>query len=272
MADLTRNLAAVCMAAASFFLWSGGAAALTANLATTSSGSTVLLLQGSIEPGDAERVFPMLTAGGFREVWIDSPGGSVSDAYILGYAIRDRGLITRIPDGAICASACVDLFAGGVVRFVDPGGDVVVHTGTIIYADFVQEMMASSVADGDITDVFQFAEQASTSESAIWAQYLGFMGVSTDLITFAASAPQRCSIFLTPLELVYFNIVNTAGAPPNGYRPGEPDVFCPEPIEADSGPQGASVSENPAQPGDAPATQASIDPDPAAGRQSRRRD
>ena len=100
-----------------------------------------LSAEGRIEPGTAA-VFADAIAklkGRRLPILIDSPGGSVADAAAMGELIRAKGLavavartlITNCPEaapkcpdgpgkaitgGAICASACVLVLAGGVER------------------------------------------------------------------------------------------------------------------------------------------------------------
>ena len=201
-----------------------GAAAMEAKLLNTDSGSTVLLLEGPIRPGDGHKLLPKLEARNFREVWLHSPGGSVKDGYQIGSALRRLGVATRIPPQAICASACVDVFLGGVIRFVDSTGSIVIHPGSISGSPVASRILEKAVNDGHSKEAIQTFEQNATAESATWIRYLTMMGISLDLVSYAAQVPHRCQIVLRPKELVYFNVVNTAGAPPAGYVPSAPRI------------------------------------------------
>ncbi|MEO1328590.1 MAG: hypothetical protein AAFW46_02925 [Pseudomonadota bacterium] len=202
----------------------GSAAAMTATIRSDAAGAPVLLLEGRIERGDADRVDARLAQGGFLEVWFDSPGGAVEDGYRIGHALRSRRLAARVPRGAACASACVDAFLGGVIRFVDDGAAVIVHPASISKSG--RGLMERLVREGETERAIQLFEQNATVEAATWARYLTLMGVSLDLVRFAAKVPHACGILLRREELVYFNIVNTAGAPPESYRPGAPQKRC----------------------------------------------
>lgn len=200
------------------------AQAMEAKLLNTDQGKTVLLLEGPIRPGDGDRLVPKLEARNFREVWLHSSGGSVTDGFVLGGTLRRLGAATRIPPGRACASACVDVFLGGVIRFVDPSGQIVIHPGSFGSNPGVERLLEKMVSEGQSKEAIQAFEQKATAGSAEWIRYLTMMGISLDLVAYAANVPHRCQIVLRREELIYFNVVNTAGAPPAGYVPSAPDV------------------------------------------------
>src|SRR5271165_2481929 len=91
-------------------------------------------------------------------ILIHSPGGSVADAVAMGELIRAKGLavavartlITNCPEaspkcpdgpgtaitgGAICASACVLVLAGGVERLAGPSARIGVHQITTVVSE-----------------------------------------------------------------------------------------------------------------------------------------
>ncbi|MBV9286973.1 MAG: hypothetical protein JO288_03980 [Hyphomicrobiales bacterium] len=113
--------------------------------------------EGSIPPGAAARFERTLAdlKGRRLPVLISSHGGSVSDAMKIGALIRERHLAVAVartliancaehaaqcPDakgrattaGAICASACALILAGGAQRLVGPRPEVGVHQMTTI--------------------------------------------------------------------------------------------------------------------------------------------
>jgi hypothetical protein len=89
----------------------------------------VLTAQGSIEPGAATRFAAEIEARGeyVQTVQLDSPGGSVSDALAMSKLIREKKLGTKVAAGALCASSCPIVMAGGVTRAADKGAVVGVH-------------------------------------------------------------------------------------------------------------------------------------------------
>lgn len=204
--------------------------AMEAKLMRTAEGRTVLLLEGAVEPDSSQRVVPALRRGGFAEIWLRSPGGSVKQAYEIGRAIRQMRLATRVAADALCASACVDIFLGGVVRFADPGARIVVHPGSISANEQAQRIAEAGVREGKTEKMIQLFEQNATRETVDWTRYLGFMGISQKLVEYAALVPHRCGIELRPQEMVYFNVVNTGGAPRSGYTPSDPVKVGRDPV------------------------------------------
>jgi hypothetical protein len=119
-----------------------------------------LSAEGLIVPGSA-RAFADAIAnlkGRRLPVLIHSPGGSVADAGAMGELIREKGLavavartlITNCPDaspkcpdgrgsaitgGAMCASACVLVLAGGVERLAAPSALIGVHQITTVVSE-----------------------------------------------------------------------------------------------------------------------------------------
>ena len=119
-----------------------------------------LSAEGQIVPG-AAKVFAGAIAnlkGRRLPILIHSPGGSVADAAAMGELIRAKGLavavartlITNCPEaapkcpdgpgsaitgGAMCASACVLVLAGGVERLAAPSALIGVHQITTLVSE-----------------------------------------------------------------------------------------------------------------------------------------
>lgn len=95
----------------------------------TLTGDGVLIAQGSIEPGTAAKFEAKLQALGesVKAVSLNSPGGSLNEAMSMARQVRAHGLMTEVADGAICASSCPLLFAGGVERTAGARAAIAVH-------------------------------------------------------------------------------------------------------------------------------------------------
>ena len=152
------------------------------------SGGT-LRLQGTIDPGVAERLAAELDARGeyVTLVELESPGGSVGDALAMSAMLRDRELAVRVPSGAICASSCPIVLAGGAVREVARDANVGVHQiftqgGPVIGAD---RAMASA--------------QETTARIA---RHLDAMGIEPALWFHALETPKDELYYLTPDEMM----------------------------------------------------------------------
>lgn len=138
----------------------------------------------------------------------DSPGGSLAAAMELGRRLRAVRLDTamaasydRVPGAAlgeqetfvtnaICASACVFAFAGGVTRTSEEDGVLGVHQ---FYG-----------ADRDI------GEAAAQVTVVVLADYLQAMGVDRSLLDLASLVPAKTMRFLTTSEASSVNLDNAS--------------------------------------------------------------
>lgn len=89
----------------------------------------VLSLTGSIDPGSFERVEAEINARGeyIRRVSLNSPGGSVSDAVKIGALMVVGEYTTVVSPGALCASSCPLILAGGKERIASRQSAIGVH-------------------------------------------------------------------------------------------------------------------------------------------------
>ncbi|WP_284734387.1 hypothetical protein [Sphingosinicella terrae] len=146
-------------------------------------GRRVLLAEGYIDDGTAERLQAALDANPeINEIWFRSPGGDAREGNEAGRIIRDNGMITRIPQGWTCFSACNFMFMGGMARFVDPGGIFMVHMFTHTQD---RDAIRGSVARGEDSTIGLIAEveQSSALLATQDNDFLIRMGVSRDLLT-----------------------------------------------------------------------------------------
>lgn len=81
-------------------------------------------LEGTIVPGDFEAL-ALNVARGCLTLWVSSPGGSLDAALALGRIVRGAEMWVAVERGKRCASACVFLYAGGVLRA--PYGKILIH-------------------------------------------------------------------------------------------------------------------------------------------------
>jgi hypothetical protein len=175
-----------------------------------------LSAEGRIWPGAAAALAQAVESLGGRRlpILIHSPGGSVADAIAMGELIRVRGLvvavartlITNCPDraprcpggpgramtgGAMCASACVLVLAGGVERLVGPAARVGVHQITTL----VKETEGSA----HLTSTRKVYEQAGVDEAV--THYLTAMGVGDPVIALMRGTPAASIRWLSQADL-----------------------------------------------------------------------
>lgn len=169
-------------------------------LAISLGSGGVLSLVGTIDPGAAERFAAELAARGeyVQTITLDSPGGSVDDALAMGQLIHDRGLTTRVNAGALCASSCPIVFAGGATRSASPEAAIGVHQ---IYAAALGQtnQTGEELAGRVMSD-------AQTTTASIMAQ-LTQSGIDPALWLHALRTPPERMYYFTPQEMTGLKLV-----------------------------------------------------------------
>jgi hypothetical protein len=144
----------------------------------------VLLAEGPVDQTLPDRLKQALADNpDISEIWLRSPGGNARAGNAAGRLIRGTpDLVTRIPAGWTCFSACNFVFMGGQLRVVEPGGNFMVHMFTMT-GD--RAAIDQSVALGTETTVELIGD--IEQESALLASedndFLIRMGVSRKLLT-----------------------------------------------------------------------------------------
>jgi len=162
------------------------------------SGGT-LALTGTIDPGSAERVAAEIAAHGeyIKTVALDSPGGAVAEALAIGRLIRDKGYETLVAAGALCASSCPLVFAGGRERVATTQSAIGVHQ---IYA---------AAAAGSVSSRLQAAGNAMSEAQTLTAQvsrYLSGMGIADEVWLRALETPPDKLTYFSADELKRLNL------------------------------------------------------------------
>ena len=148
------------------------------------NGAHVLLAEGKIDSGLPSRLKAAIEQDErIGEVWIRSSGGDAAAGNAAGKVIRSfPGMLTRIPQGWTCFSACNFLFMGGDRRVVDPGGVFMVHMFTHTnQRDVIQETIAegTNATAGLIGEIEQSSALLATDDN----DFLIRMGISRKLLT-----------------------------------------------------------------------------------------
>ena len=180
-------------------------------------GKKVLLAEGLIDDALVPRLEAALKKNDpIDEIWMRSAGGNARVGNQAGQMIRKIMIPTRIPQGWGCFSACNFLFMGGAARFVDQGGQFIVHMFTHT-GD--RQVIAAEVMRGTDSTVGLIGEieQGSALLASEDNDFLIRMGVSRKLLTevmYRQKAVQeqggdkstrRC---LTQDEVRKYNVVN----------------------------------------------------------------
>jgi hypothetical protein len=162
----------------------------------------VLAAKGSIDPGAAERLASELKARGkqVRVVSLNSPGGTLDGAMAIAKLVRGKGLATEVADGALCASSCPLLLAGGLTRTVGAEAAVGVH-------QFYEAMKTTTAPDQAMAD-------AQITIARI-SRHLIDMGVDPVLWLHALDTPPQTLYYFSSGEMAKYRLatapVSTAG-------------------------------------------------------------
>jgi hypothetical protein len=117
------------------------------------------------------------------EVWLRSRGGDAQAGNEAGRVIRSfPGMITRIPSGWTCFSACNFVFMGGEARVVDPGGVFMVHMFTHT-GDRESIFLAAEEGTAETVRLIADIEQASALLASEDNDFLIRMGIHRTLLT-----------------------------------------------------------------------------------------
>jgi hypothetical protein len=158
-------------------------------------GNGKLLATGTITPGISEAFAAEVKKHGdyIKTVIVNSPGGSVADALVMGKLIRERKFSTEVEAGTYCASSCPLVFVGGVDRKAGARAIIGVH-----------QVFSASLSD-DIVSRDEMGEAQRIS--ARCQRYLGDMGVDPQMWVNAMETPKQKLFVFTPDELKSLKIV-----------------------------------------------------------------
>lgn len=183
-----------------------GSDALAQPMGFTLSPGGRLDATGSIVPGTAARFAAEIEARGeyVRTVALDSPGGALDDAMEIAKLIREKGFATEVADGALCASSCPLVFAGGVSRQAGAKAAVGVH-----------QFYSATVDDASPAQVMADA-QATTARIT---RHLAAMDVDPALWLHALDTPPRALYYLSSGEMAKYRLVSTPVSTAGGLEP-----------------------------------------------------
>lgn len=174
--------------------------ALRAPLAVTLEPGGVLALTGTIDPGSFARVEAEVTARGeyVKTVALDSPGGAVEDAIKIGALFEVEGFTTTVAPGALCASSCPLIFAGGKERIASRQSAIGVHQ--------IYTMAEAGQLPTGVRAVGSAMAEVQKTTAAI-TRYLETTGVDPAIWLFALDTPPSKLYYLSPTELTEHRLV-----------------------------------------------------------------
>ena len=147
-------------------------------------GMRVLVAEGIIDATLPQRLKAAIEGDELIvEIWLRSRGGDAHAGNEAGKVIRSfPGMVTRIPAGWTCFSACNFVFMGGDGRFVDPGGTFMVHMFTHT-GDRESIYLAAEEGTAETVRLIADIEQASALLATEDNDFLIRMGVSRKLLS-----------------------------------------------------------------------------------------
>lgn len=155
----------------------------------------VLALEGNIDPGAAARFADEIETRGeyVQTITLNSPGGALDDALAMSTLIRERGFRTTVEEGALCASSCPLVLAGGTARTVHEKAAIGLHQ---FYAGGEARIEAAQA----MSDA-----QATTARIS---RHLIAMEVDPALWLHALDTPPRALYYLSAEEMSRYGLVS----------------------------------------------------------------
>jgi hypothetical protein len=133
-----------------------------------------------------------------KQVELNSPGGSVEDAVKIGALMEVNAFTTSVAAGALCASSCPLILAGGKQRLASRTAAIGVHQ---IYAMAIAGDPPAGLAG--IGNAMSGAQRTT----AVITRYLGTTGVDPAVWLHALETPPDRLYYLAPDELEKYRLV-----------------------------------------------------------------
>lgn len=195
----------------------GPAVAMTLTPRVVDGDHHVLVAEGIIDSGLPDRLKAALDKDEqINEIWVRSRGGDAHAGNEAGKMIRSfPGMITRIPAGWTCFSACNFVFMGGDARYVEPGGVFMVHMFTHT-GDRETIQLAAEEGTAETVKLIAEIEQSSALLATEDNDFMIRMGVSRDLLSNVMYKQQAVGTdenpstryCLTNAEALKYNVAN----------------------------------------------------------------
>lgn len=198
--------------------WILGFAILICSAATPSMAGSAQSFQGGvhfvgdIEEGDYPKIINALRYADQKTLYLNSDGGVVTEALKIGEKIRAMGVETRLAKFSRCASACVLIFAGGVIRNAHDTSEIHVHMGSGIFnadalAKFEEAYREFGTAGSAV--LASFFEQQAALMTLAQVQYLLKCGVSIRFLEVASQVHHHDGYKLPKTQAIELNLINS---------------------------------------------------------------
>jgi hypothetical protein len=178
--------------------------ALAATFANTDAAT--ITLTGKIDHGDEQKFVGALGyAPNFRKLVVNSPGGSILPAYLIGRGLRTGSYEVQVADNGECVSACTLLLAAAAERSAYGSSRIAVHSASTFEADGTRK----PETDDDL------------AVSAKLARHMTEWGTPAGIIGKMIGTPANKTTPLTDSDLQAWNvrILTARYSPPTPYTP-----------------------------------------------------
>jgi hypothetical protein len=167
------------------FLTVTGADAAVIRVKPLGVGEVLVLVKGDLELSDIDEFRSRVSAVPKATVAFESDGGSLIAGIRIGTLIRLKNLVTVVPDGAQCASACAIAWLGGSRRYVGAGAKVGFHSAYILEGGRAAE---------------------SGPGNAVLGAYLNQLGLPEEAIVYITQAAPNSMIWLNTRDAAQHGI------------------------------------------------------------------
>lgn len=164
-------------------VWASSAVAADVDVLFADGDYAQIIIQGPITKGDGVDFYVLAERYPRASVALDSPGGNVREALLIGSEIQRRGFTTFVGGGKRgCYSACALIWVAGVRRYMKSNSRIGVHAAYEIVTD---------------KDGLDEARESGVGNAQIGA-YLNELGLSFKAITFFTTAAPEEIEYITP--------------------------------------------------------------------------
>ena len=168
--------------------------------ATFATDAATITMTGKIDVGDEQKFFAALShAPNFRKLVVNSPGGSIVPAYLIGQFLHTGSYEVQVAHNGVCVSACTLPFAAAAERSAHNSSLIAVHSASRFAPDGTR--MPETVDDLTVT--------------AIFARYLDEWGTPPVIIGKMMRTPGKETATLTDSDLRTWNVRIFPASPQN---------------------------------------------------------
>jgi hypothetical protein len=152
-------------------------------------GSFLLIVDGQIKPKDDEMFEAMIKKNDVKMavVGLNSPGGNVLAAYMIGKLIQEKGYTTYVPGRASCLSACAMVWMAGSSRQIEAKSRIGFHGAYVVDKN---ERVVGPAGAGN----------------ALVGSYYAHLGLSDLAILYLTSAGPKEMRWLNPADAKKYDI------------------------------------------------------------------